>query len=236
MNNHKFCFIICTNNQLLLDEAVLYIDSLIVPEGYTVQLLTVKDAASMASGYNEAMAASDAKYKIYMHQDVFILHKNFLVDLLSIFHSDPQIGMIGMVGYERVSDDGLMWHSKRCGTLYQAKPTPPYPSLSQYTYSLYDDGYTYVAQIDGFMMVTAYDYLWNADLLKHWDFYDVYQSLSFLSHVYKIVVPVQSHPWCLHDDGIIADLTNYNYYRQIFMNTHRHILGKHYTEIIQNGT
>ena len=178
MNNHKFCFIICTNNQLLLDEAVLYIDSLIVPEGYTVQLLTVKDAASMASGYNEAMAASDAKYKIYMHQDVFILHKNFLVDLLSIFHSDPQIGMIGMVGYERVSDDGLMWHSKRCGTLYQAKPTPPYPSLSQYTYSLYDDGYTYVAQIDGFMMVTAYDYLWNADLLKHWDFYEL--SLKFL--------------------------------------------------------
>ena len=233
MDNYKFCFIICTNNELLLDEAVLYIHSLTVPEGYTIQLLTVKDALSMASGYNEAMTASDAKYKIYMRQDVFILHKNFLVDLLSIFHSDPQIGMIGMVGYERVSNDGIMWNAKRCGTPYQAKPTVPYPPLSQYTYSLHNDGYTCVAQIDGFMMVTAYDYLWNADLLKHWDFYDVYQSLTFLSHGYKIVVPVQSHPWCLHDDGIIVNLTNYNYYRKIFMDTHKNILGKHYSEIIQ---
>ena len=73
MNDHKFCFIICTNNELLLGEAVLYIHSLIVPDGYSVELLTVKDAASMTSGYNEAMEASDAKYKIYMHQDVFII-------------------------------------------------------------------------------------------------------------------------------------------------------------------
>lgn len=118
MNDHKFCFIICTNNELLLDEAVLYIHSLIVPDGYSVELLTVKDAASMTSGYNEAMEASDAKYKIYMHQDVFILNKNFLQDILSIFYSDPQIGMIGMVGYDPVSPDGIMWHSKRFGSPY----------------------------------------------------------------------------------------------------------------------
>ncbi len=233
MNDHKFCFIICTNNELLLGEAVLYIHSLIVPDGYSVELLTVKDAASMTSGYNEAMEASDAKYKIYMHQDVFILNKNFLRDILSIFHSDPQIGMIGMVGYETVSDAGLMWHSKRCGSPYQIKPDIPYPSLSEYNYSLCGDGYTLVAQTDGFMMITAHDYPWNTEILKDWDFYDVYQSLTFLAHGYKIAVPTQRHPWCMHDDGIVVNLTNYNYYRQIFMRTHKNILGKHYSEIIK---
>ncbi len=180
MNDHKFCFIICTNNELLLGEAVLYIHSLIVPDGYSVELLTVKDAASMTSGYNEAMEASDAKYKIYMHQDVFILNKNFLRDILSIFHSDPQIGMIGMVGYETVSDAGLMWHSKRCGSPYQIKPDIPYPSLSEYNYSLCGDGYTLVAQTDGFMMITAHDYPWNTEILK---------VLLFLPMVIKLQFP-----------------------------------------------
>ena len=187
MNDHKFCFIICTNNELLLDEAVLYIHSLIVPDGYSVELLTVKDAASM----------------------------------------------IGMVGYETVSDDGLMWHSKRCGSPYQIKPDIPYPSLSEYNYSLCGDGYTLVAQTDGFMMITAHDYPWNTEILKDWDFYDVYQSLTFLAHGYKIAVPTQRHPWCMHDDGMVVNLTNYNYYRQIFMRTHKNILGKHYSEIIK---
>lgn len=231
MNDHKFCFIICTNNELLLDEAILYINSLIVPDGYTFELLTVKDASSMTSGYNEAMAASDAKYKIYMHQDVFILNKNFLQDLLYVFHSDPQIGMIGMVGYACVSDSGLMWYAKRSGSLYQKTPPHPYPPLSQYTYSLSDDGYTYAAQIDGFMMITAWDYPWNEDILKGWDFYDVYQSLTFLSHGHKIAVPLQRHPWCMHDDSGVVNLSNYNYYRQIFMKTHKDLLGKHYSEI-----
>ncbi len=76
MNDHKFCFIICTNNDLLLGEALHYIDHLEIPDGYEVDLLTVNDASSMTEGYNEAMTTSDAKYKIYMHQDVFILNCN----------------------------------------------------------------------------------------------------------------------------------------------------------------
>ena len=78
-----------------------------------MDLLTVKDAVSMASGYQEAMEQSDAKYKIYMHQDVFILNRNFLADVLAVFEDDPEIGMIGMVGYEKMSVDGIMWHQKR---------------------------------------------------------------------------------------------------------------------------
>lgn len=232
MNDHKFCFIICTNNSLFLDESLLYIDSLIVPDGYTVELLTVEGAASITSGYNEAMKSSDAKYKIYMHQDVFILNKNFLQDLLFIFQSDPQIGMIGMVGYETISDDGLMWNAKRLGTLYQKHPSHPYLPLSEYAYSLSNDGYHCVALADGFMLVTIHDYPWNTNILKGWDYYDVYQCLTFLSHGHKIAVPVQKHPWCIHDDGKLLDLSNYNYYRQIFMRTHKDILGKHYSEII----
>ncbi len=231
MDEHKFCFILCTNNDILLSEAIHYISHLNVPAGYTTELLTVTDAASMTAGYNEAMTASDAKYKIYMHQDVFILNRNFLSDILAIFRSDASIGLIGMTGYESVSPDGVMWHvQSRLGTPYKRKTS--YPPLSDYRYSLSEDGYRHAALVDGFMMITSTDYLWDTEDLTGWDFYDAWQSLTFLLHGCKVVVPTQRHPWCMHDDGGVLNLTNYNRYRQKFLRAYHAFLGKHYSEIM----
>lgn len=232
MNDHKFSFIICYNNNLLLEEAVHYISHLNIPKGYETELLTINDATSMTEGYQEAMSQTDAKYKIYMHQDVFILNRNILNDLLSIYQSDPQIGMIGMVGYDTISPDGIMWHKKRLGNLYQSKVDSNYPALSQYQYSATDDGYSYAAEIDGFLMATSYDLPWNTEILKGWDFYDAFQSIHYLTNGYKIAVPVQRHPWCIHDDNKFPNLANYNYYRQIFIQSYSHFLGKNYKEIL----
>lgn len=231
MNEHKFCFIICTNNDLLWEEAIHYINHIHIPEGYEIDILTITDADSMTKGYQEAMTASDAKYKIYMHQDVFILNKNILFDLLSIFQSDPKIGLIGMVGYDTVSPDGIMWHKKREGNLYQPHPQSVYPPLQQYQYSLSQDGFSYVALVDGFFMATSHDLPWNTELLTGWDFYDAFQSMNFLQHEYKIAVPHQTFPWCMHDDNKIVNLSNYNKYRHLFMKIYKNYLGKHYASI-----
>ena len=115
MNDHKFAFIICTNKDIYLQECLQYLNQLIVPEGYETEVLTLHSATSMTSGYNEGMTSTDAKYKIYMHQDVFIANPFFLIDILSIFESDSTIGMIGMVGYPVLSPSGFMWHEKRTG-------------------------------------------------------------------------------------------------------------------------
>ena len=69
----------------------------------------VKDAKSMTSGYNEAMRASDAKYKVYLHQDVLILNRGFIYDTLNLFLKYPEIGMFGMVGNVSMAADGGMW-------------------------------------------------------------------------------------------------------------------------------
>lgn len=231
MNDHKFCFIICTNNDILLEESIHYINHLIVPDGYEIDLITINDATSMTAGYNEAMMQSDAKYKIYMHQDVFILNKHLLSDILEIFGSDSTIGLIGMVGYDTISPDGIMWHKKRIGNLYQQKPEHIYPGLSEYKYSLSLDGFDYAALVDGFLMATSQDLPWDTETLKAWDFYDAFQCIAFLTKGYKIAVPMQKHPWCMHDDNKFPSLFNYNYYRQLFMKTYRHLLGKHHLEV-----
>lgn len=235
MNNHKFAIIICTNSSIFLEECAHYIGHLVIPEGYELELLTIADASCITQGYNEAMLSSDALYKIYMHQDVFLLNRYILTDLLSIFAADPQIGMVGMVGSERVSPDGVMWNTIRTGNIYVQSPQVPYPPLSDYRYNI-RDGYTCVAQIDGFFMATCHDLPWDTDNLDGWDFYDAFQSIRFLSQGYKIAVPVQRHPWCLHDNGGILNLSHYDHYRQIFLRSFPQYLGKSYIDILPEST
>lgn len=232
MNDHKFCFIICTNDALYLEEAMVYLDNLVVPEGYETELLLIEDAAAMTQGYQEAMEQSDARYKIYMHQDVFILNKYILVDLLDIFQSDAQIGMVGMVGYQRIAADGVMWHViNREGGIYERHPRSAYPELSSYRYSMEKDGIVQVALIDGLFMATSRDLHWDTEKLLGWDFYDAYQSMHFMEEGMRVVVPVQRHPWCLHDDNILLNMFNYAKYRDMFMKDYAECLGKRYDEI-----
>lgn len=230
MNDKKFCFIICTNNDLMLGECLHYLNHLTIPEGYEIDLLTIQDAASITEGYLSGQQASDAKYKIYIHQDVFILNKNLLQDLLDIFEADPQIGLIGMVGYENISPDGIMWHGKQRGNIYRRKPDAPYPPLSEYRYSLENDGFSYAAEVDGLFMATSVDLPWDTTNLKDWDFYDAFQSVNYLLAGKKIAVPNQTHPWCLHDDGVALKMLNYNKYRQLFLKKYQSLLGKHYSD------
>lgn len=231
MNNNKFCFIICTNDNTYLEECLHYINHITVPDGYKTEIITVSEAPSMTEGYNSAMKSSDAKYKIYLHQDVFILNKNFLSDILRIFKSDSKIGMIGMAGYQMVAPDGIMWHTPRVGGIYIRKDIIKYPPLEDYIYVPKKDGYYPVALVDGLLIATAYDLPWNTEELKDWDFYDAFQSMEFLLNGYRIVVPKQRHPWCLHDDNRILTLFNYDKNRQLFLKKYKAYLGKQYSEI-----
>ena len=48
---------------------------LILPDDYSIEIIVVHNASDMTSGYNAAMLSSDAKYKIYLHHDTFIINK-----------------------------------------------------------------------------------------------------------------------------------------------------------------
>ena len=221
MNDRKFCFIICSNSRLYFEECLNYIQKLVVPEGFEVEVLEISSAGCMTGGYNEGMAGTDAKYKIYMHQDVFILYQLFLSTVLDIFHSNDQIGMIGMVGTEKVASDGIMWHGYIMGALLTKDNSTEYVQ-DNYRYS-FEDGFRKVEAIDGLMMITSKDILWREDIFDGWDFYDVSQSLEMKRRGYDIVVPVQKSPWCMHDDGIL-NFRNYNKYRKRFLQEYSEFL------------
>lgn len=209
MNPKKICFILCVNHERYLKECLYYINHLSIPEGYEVDILTITDAESMTAGYNAGMQKSNAKYKVYLHQDVFIVYKDFLVNLLEVF-SDRSIGLVGIVGTPKLPDHAVMWYGDRVGRIYTSNVVQAGISL------MGGNGLCEVEAVDGLLMATQYDIPWREDLFTGWDFYDISQSFEFRRKGYRVVVPAMAHPWVIHDDGYL-NLSNYYDERRKFL-------------------
>ena len=190
-------FIMCVNDAVYMQEALYYINSLKVPTGCNVDVLTIEEAKSMAGGYNEGMHASKAKYKVYLQQNVFILNENFIYDVLDIFENE-EIGMLGMVGSPVLPENKVASYGRRVGKIYKASAygawEMPFDSIQ--------DEYEEVQAIDGLLMATQYDIEWREDIFEKWDMYDASQSQEMLRAGYKIVVPYMITPWCIYDNGV----------------------------------
>ncbi len=222
LNSKKICFITCVNNKLMFEECKLYINRLHIPEGYEIDVLSIEEASSMAAGYNEGMNASDAKYKVYLHQDTYLVDRYFLHEMLDIFKSDDDIGMIGSVGTVKLSSDGCMWNSDRIWCSYCPEVSNISGCDEYYRPGTYET--ENVSAVDGHLIITQYDIPWRDDIFHDFDFYDASQSMEFTKAGYNIVVPRFDKPLCVHDDGMILDLINYDTNRRIFLNEYKDMI------------
>lgn len=198
MDSKKICFIMCVNDWEYANEAIYFINRLHVPNGYVTDILTVEDAPCMAGGYNEAMRASDAKYKVYLHQDVMIVCRDFIFHMLDCF-KDEKIGMLGVVGAPVLAKSKVMWQGERVGWIYTGNSY----RTEEWKLGEVHGPFQRVEAIDGLLMATQADIPWRADIFDKWDFYDVSQSFEFARAGYDVVVPHMEEPWCLHDDGFM---------------------------------
>lgn len=198
MNEHEIAFIIASNDAVYYEECAYYIKRLNVPQGFRINIICISDASNIAEAYNRGLNTSNAKYKVYIHQDVFILNQNFIHEFLSIFKADSEIGLVGVIGGVALPDNGIIWDSWNVGKTYVCN------YKAAYSIELYQDkdcAFLPVEAVDGMLMATQYDIRWREDLEYGWDFYDVSQSLEFRRRGYQVVVPYQETPWCYHDCG-----------------------------------
>ena len=82
---HKICFIYCVNNDHYLFESLRSLKQLNIPDGFTFENRIIKNATGLTKAYNDAMKSSNAKYKIYLHQDIVVINPNFLNELITMF-------------------------------------------------------------------------------------------------------------------------------------------------------
>lgn len=197
-----------------------YIERLYVPEGWKTDITEITDAASMASGYNRAAGikpgdmprTEGAPIRIYLHQDVFILNRWFLHNLLALFTENEKTGLAGMAGTPKLHESGVMWLGEYVGNVYTPTDEPYEEEKITGSCAVSD-----VESVDGFLMATCADIPWREDLFDGFDFYDVSQSREFLKQGFRVIVPEQKSAWCVHDDGRILNLYRYNHYRKLFL-------------------
>ena len=210
LNERKFAFIICANNDMFLKECMAYINNIEIPEGYTADVLVVSEAASMCAGYNEGMEGSDAKYKIYLHQDVMLCNPKILYEVLECF-KDPNVGMLGAVGNRKLQPSANMSDGTRIG-LVELCGTTDKSIIGENPGCITD-----VEALDGLLLITQYDIRWREDIFDGWDFYDLSQCREFMNKGYRVCVPHFDRAWCMHYYGLtLGKLTKYDHYRQIY--------------------
>lgn len=215
MNEISIAFITCVNDVAEYKEALRYIEQLNVPEGYSIDTIAVQEADSMAGGYQAAMQACNSKYKIYMHQDVFIRNQDFLKHIIKIFQEDEKIGLIGMVGRKKLPEKLMVAADWDIGNIiFNGGSIEKEPTKSE--------KFTEVEAVDGLLLATQYDVDWRMDLFDGWDFYDISQCQEFRRRGYKVVVPYQGEAWCDHDNTY-SRLEKYFFYQQKFCEEYQDI-------------
>jgi hypothetical protein len=163
------------------------------------------------------MNESDAKYKVYMHQDVLILNNRFLFDILDIF-LDDEVGMIGVIGSKKLPGSCKWWDSdEKLGGIIDVV----FGNERSYGYGNIKGQCEEAAAVDGLLLVTQYDLKWRDDLFTGWHCYDSSQCFEFRRNNYKVVVPKQRGaseeilPWCLHHSAA-PSLEIYDLYCPVF--------------------
>lgn len=214
MNERKICFISCVNDAYAYAECVSFIRALDIPSGFEIDFIAVEHARSMTEGYQSAMTQSDAKYKVYLHQDVLITHKNFISDIVRIFSDQPDLGLLGVVGSKDIPPNAIWWESMcRVGKVYDSHSG----MMEMLQFQQIQDQVEFVASLDGLILITQYDIRWNTEHFDGWHFYDLSQCMEFRRAGYKVGVVRQDSPWCTHDCGVVNVRNGYEQYRQRFL-------------------
>lgn len=210
LDNKRIAFIICVNDSEECAECRYYIDRLGLPDGFQKEVIIITDAPSMAAGYNAGMKSSNAKYKVYLHQDVRIINTHFIEGVLRVFDSDDEIGILGCVGITDLGSTAMAVTSWNVGKVVHNGN----PLLLEY--EEVSGLYARVEALDGLLLATQHDVRWREDIMDGWDFYDISQCIEFKRAGYQAVVARQEYPWCYHDSHS-SNMEKYNTYRERFI-------------------
>ena len=230
----KVCFVVCVDDVSCFERTCIAgLRRLVVPEGMSVEVLTIDDAPSMTAGYEKARCTSDAKYKVYLHQDVEIINPNFIEGLLSIFSRDKSIGMVGMVGVNRLCSNAVWWDSFSNGLKGGITCTRDEQSKAVLNFCEQTGTgampYEAVATVDGLLIATQYDVPWRDDVIGSWHYYDISQCFEYRRQGYQIVVPKQEECWVIHHE---RDKRTYSWLYD-WDSQRRKCLKEYWTEIAQ---
>ncbi|MDG0811182.1 glycosyltransferase [Cohnella rhizosphaerae] len=202
MDPKRICFIVDVDNEEQKRKSLSAIQALAMPEDMELDIILVDVGAGAAPVYNEAMKASDAKYKVYVQRNARIVNPNFIVDAVALFRSHARLGLIGMAGADQLPASGS-WQdaAHKYGKMYENRDG----TMAPVVYGEVDADYRRVAAVDGLLMATQYDVPWQAEPCGGRQSCGPSQALAFMKAGYEAGVPSQAYPWCVREGGMHTD-------------------------------
>lgn len=219
--NDDIAFITCVSNEALYSECLLFLKRLSLPKGMRAEYIGIRGASSMCQGYNEGMKRTNARYKVYLHQDTLIVNKNFVYDVIKLF-SDVTIGALGVIGCRNLPASGVWWDGLRTygRVLHACEAESTVDSIC----SEPQDEYIEAEAVDGLLFATQHDTAWREDLFDGWHFYEIAQSQELSQRGYKTIIPRQKSFWCIHSPKEKPLEISYKRYQKIFLREYGHRL------------
>jgi hypothetical protein len=205
LDPNGIAFLTLVNDETQYAISRRYLDALQIPSGYSVEKIAIVGATSMAEGYQRAMEASTAQYKIYVHQDVYLVHERLLPELIRLFRTYPKLGMVGVVGTTRMPTKGIWWVDRfHCfGRLWEFRRETGFPAsflgrrLHFSRFRSFTGDYLPAVAVDGLFIATQYDVPWS-DVVGGFMFYEQVHSVDFIQAGLEVGIARQESIWCLH--------------------------------------
>ena len=193
----EIAFIIQKTDEKAWQACIESIESLKVPDGYSYQIV----AWEAKEGVNFMLVEQQvrrirAKYRIYLNENIGFINEDFLIDMLRIFQSDENIGMLGIAGCWKLPFSGRWQEAdEKYGGVYMLNASRQ--PVEQRFMDIPGD-YVSVQAVDGMLFASQYDLPYSLDLANSVEGYCLLECLEFARNGYKIVVPAQKNLWCLY--------------------------------------
>lgn len=200
MKEKNVAFFVRKSDEVRYAVCLESLQALHLPSGYEAELFTLTTERPYAAQANRAAELSNAKYKIYINDDVRLVRRQLIEDLLAVFE-DASIGMVGALGSQSLPVDGnVLGSSYKRGVVYV--PTGRELSEMRFGEASKDDAADVRFLLPSFF-ATQTDVVW--DEAYETQYYAVLaQCRTFEESGSRIVVPLAQGAWCAYQSRDIS--------------------------------
>lgn len=186
LDGNKICFIVYSDTFNKYSDSRQYILDL-ETYGMQVEYYTVENAKNKYIDFNQILQISDAKYKVYMSSDCYIINKKFIGGIIALAESNPFIGAVGIVGtvLKTFEHEEMVYGECLVNNLSDGMKKEKYREI--------EDIYGEVDWLDEKFIITVQDIFWNEEK----DHADIIHAMDMREAGYKNIVVRQEKQWVM---------------------------------------
>lgn len=218
-NEKKIAFLVRKSDEVRCAAALESLQALRLPTGYEAELFTLAAEEPYAAQANKALTLSDAKFKIYLNDDIRLAEPDVLGELLQIFE-DESIGMVGFLGSASLPASGNLMESPY---VWGAAYVPSEEGRRDLRF-----GRGTVGECRTVRFLAPSFFATQRDLA--WDTCYQRQYYALLAHCRRferegdrIVVPLAKEPWCAYQERAISFDADESERRKFFAAHHAYL-------------